>query len=109
MKTLSISIILYLIPALFIQNTCPFGAAGKSSIVPKCGHCSMMRHCSRAPEGQKKPADNKPQRFPLFIFTVADAKPLFRLDRHIRPEPRQQVDCKEPFPAELLKPPRLFG
>src|SRR5574340_439309 len=107
MKRISKSIIFCLVLALFIQNTCPFGAAGKSSVVPKCGHCPLVRQFAKAPPaGQTAWApDTTSTRFPLFLFTAVKLNHTFQLEALTRVTPLLALDYAEVYPAELLKPP----
>src|SRR5512143_3149541 len=62
-------IILLLALALLIQNTCPFGAAGKSTVSYACGHCQMKHAVTASPIGQKQlVSDSASVHFPLYVF-----------------------------------------
>jgi hypothetical protein len=109
MRRTLLLIVYSLVLSLVIQNTCPFGAAGKTGIVRAYGHCGM-KHCPLSPGGKKEPLDDaKPDRFPLFAFTIADAKPAFQLELCDCSETTYQVGFHELFPVEILKPPRSFA
>ena len=106
MKRISISIACYLVFALFIQNTCPMGRAGKSSIVPSCGHCPLVRHCLAALDGQIKIATAAPSvHYPLYLFTAADTGHVYQLEAVIRQEPLPALNHADTLPVELFKPP----
>ena len=107
MRILSIGLVFCLALALLIQNTCPFGAAGKTGIVRAYGHCGM-KHCPLSSGGKKGLLDDpEPDRFPLFAFTIADVNPAFQLEQCACSEPGYHIGLLEPFPVEILKPPRL--
>jgi hypothetical protein len=106
MKRMLILIVYCLVLSLVIQNTCPFGAAGKSSVVPKCGHCPLMQHSSNVPQGAVALASDSPSHFPLFLFTAVKLNQTFQLELVKRTSPLLALNYPEDFPSKLLKPPQ---
>lgn len=107
MRRALLLIVCCLVLSLVIQNTCPFGAAGKSSVVPKCGHCPLMRQCSGVPDGQAAwVPDAAPGHFPLFLFTTVKSDHTFQIDAHSGGAPLPALQYTEAHPAELLIPPK---
>jgi len=107
MRRALVLIVCCLVLSLVIQNTCPFGAAGKSSVVPKCGHCPLMRQCATAPEGQATwSPGSTPSHFPLFLFTAVRLDHTFQVGVASGSMPLLVIHYKEAFPAELLIPPK---
>jgi hypothetical protein len=96
-----------LVLSLVIQNTCPFGAAGKSSVVPRSGHCPLMRQCAAPAEGQVAWASGEaPNHFPFtFLFTTEGLGHTFQIDGFTGSAPLLTLHYPEAYPAELLKPP----
>jgi len=96
---------------LFIQNTCPHGAAGKTTVVAQCGHCTMKQGCmmAAAPAAQHDAAawSGAASRdiFPLFLFEDPSAPP--RLEPEPADTPRRKLAPRlgSAFPLEILKPP----
>jgi hypothetical protein len=100
-------IIFLLALSLLLQNSCPFGAAGKTSIAPACGHCPLMRHCAKATAGQTAFASGSPSiHFPLFLFAVSMQNPTFRLEPFLHAAPLLARYYGDIAPREILKPPR---
>ncbi len=103
----SVSIIFILAFALLIQNTCPHGFAGKSSVAATCKHCPMKQQQKMAPDGQKKIMSAHSQvHFPLFVFSVPKTIHTFQLSP-IETARAVLIDrYKDALPDELLRPPQ---
>jgi hypothetical protein len=100
-------IILLLAIALLIQNTCPFGAAGKSTVGHDCGHCQMKHSVKASPVGQKQfVSDSSSVHFPLYVFAVSKTVHTFRLCPVQSARPVLADFYKDALPDELLRPPR---
>jgi hypothetical protein len=101
------SIIFLLALALLIQNTCPIGAAGKSSVVPTCPKCPLM-HNATASSGQehKLVADLFSSHFPMFVFSMPKTSPVFRLALIKTSRTLLTSGYKNALPDELLRPPQ---
>jgi len=101
-------IIFILAFALFIQNTCPFGAAGKSTVAASCGHCSLYQGFVIASGGQKNYVPPvTPVHFPPYVFSVPQMLHSFRLDPVKSAQP--VVDTyRNIAPGELLRPPGAY-
>jgi len=101
------SIIFILAFALLIQNTCPFGAAGKSTVAASCGHCPFHHGFVVASDGQKNiVSDVSPVHFPLYVFSVPKTIHAFRLDPVESVQPTIIDNYRNISPDELLRPPR---
>ncbi len=101
------SIIFILAFALLIQNTCPFGAAGKSTVTASCGHCSLQYGHVIASYGQKNFVSAvTPAHFPLYVFSVPNTIQASRLDPVKSVQPAIVDNYKNFSPDELLRPPR---
>jgi len=95
-----------LVLALLLQNSCPFGAAGKSSIMTKCAHCPFVRHAAGASPGLAAwTTDKSPRHFPLFLFTTVKPGHSFKVDALMEEAPRPAIHYAGAFPYKLLKPP----
>ncbi len=107
MRRALLLIVCCLVLSLLIQNTCPFGAAGKSSVVPKCGHCPLMHQCQRAAPAEQMAwaSDTNPSHFPLFLFTTENLGHSIQVDALTACAPFLTVHYTGAYPAELLKPP----
>ncbi len=96
-----------LIFALLIQNTCPQGLAGKSSVVSQCSHCPYKQQHRPAPTGGEtgilSHATSHP---PLFVLDIPDTRPTFGLAALATPKPVIPNAYKNAAPEELLQPPR---
>ncbi len=93
--------------ALLIQNTCPFGAAGKSTVAAACGHCSMKHNFLVSTDGQKElVSDPSPVHYPLYVFSVPKTVPTFQLSSIQSPQPLLADNYQDALPDELLRPPR---
>ncbi len=104
----SVSIIFILAFALLIQNTCPHGFAGKTSVASTCKHCPMKEHQSLTSDGQKKISSTQSQvHFPLFVFSVPKTIHTFQLNP-IETARLVLIDrYTDVLPDELLRPPQV--
>jgi hypothetical protein len=101
------SVIIILAFALLIQNTCPHGFAGKTSVVPTCNHCTLKQHHSPSPDGMEKiTSGSSSTHFPLFVFAVP------KTIHTLQPSPVKSARLiladryKDALPDELLRPPQ---
>ncbi len=100
-------IIFLLAFALLIQNTCPFGAAGKSSLFPTCANCPMKHNFAAQPDGQHKlTSDDSSVHFPLYVFDVSETGTTFQLDSVSSARPPLAKSYEDALPGELLRPPQ---
>ncbi|MGE5173618.1 MAG: hypothetical protein ACM3MD_07305 [Betaproteobacteria bacterium] len=100
------SIIVLLAFGLLIQNTCPHGFAGKTSVTAKCTQCTLKQHHSLSPDGQKKITANSPSvHFPLFVFAVPKTINTFRFDPIKSARLILDDQYKDALPNGLLRPP----
>jgi hypothetical protein len=101
------SIVFLLAFALVIQNTCPFGAAGKTTLVSACAHCPSKQSMVASSDGQNKlVSDSSSTHFPLYIFAVSKTVHTFSLEL-INSSPSSLVErYVDALPEELLRPPR---
>jgi hypothetical protein len=99
-------VILLLAFALLIQNTCPRGYAGKSTVIKGCNHCSLKQlHAS--PGHQKKISSSpSPVHHPLYVFSVPKTIHTLQLDLITSVRPVIADRYTDALPAELLRPPR---
>jgi hypothetical protein len=93
--------------ALLIQNTCPFGAAGKSTVAHECGHCPMKQGSTISPLGEQSlVSDASSVHFPLYVFAVPKTIHTFQLEPITSVRPVLTNGYKDALPYELLRPPR---
>ncbi len=104
----SVSIIFILAFALLIQNTCPHGFAGKSSVAATCKYCPMKQHQNMTPDAQQKITSAQSQvHFPFFVFSVPKTIHTFQLNP-IETARMVLVDrYADVMPDELLRPPQV--
>lgn len=101
------SIIFILAFALLIQNTCPFGAAGKSAVTASCKNCPLKHCLVISLDGQKVlVSDSSSIHFPLFVFAVPKTIHTSRLNPIKSARPTLDDQYKDAFPDELLRPPQ---
>lgn len=107
MKLTLRSIVLLLAFALLIQNTCPFGAAGKSAVTSSCGSCPL-KHCFLVPlDGLMSfVSDPSAIHFPLYVFAVPKTIHTFQLYPVNSFRPLLTDRYRDALPDELLRPPR---
>ena len=75
------SIIFLLAFAFLIQNTCPDGFAGKTTLASACSHCPLKKCCVAPVHGQKNiVSDTSSAHFPLFVFAVPKTVHTFQLE-----------------------------
>ena len=93
--------------ALLLQNTCPFGAAGKSSVASaSCKDCPF-KHRVVAQDGQQKlVSDYSSIHFPHYIFEVPETAPSFQITPIKSEDPVLASDYRDALPDELLRPPQ---
>ncbi len=103
----SVSIIFILAFALLIQNTCPHGFAGKSSVAATCKNCPMKKQHDMSPDVQKKISSARSQNhFPLFVFAVPKTIHTFQLSPIETARPVLIDRYKDALPDEFLRPPQ---
>jgi hypothetical protein len=101
------TVIFLLVVALLIQNTCPFGAAGKSTVAAACAHCSIKHGVVASSEGQKSISPDSSQvHFPMFVFAVSKPIHAFQLIPVQSARPVLADQYQDALPDELLRPPR---
>ncbi|MDH4163918.1 MAG: hypothetical protein OEW15_14700 [Nitrospirota bacterium] len=107
MKRVLLFIACCLALSLMLQNTCPFGAAGKSSVVSKCEGCPLRRLCHRPVPTAPGPmlSGSTTHRFPQFLFTAARLCPGIQVSAVKALASFLAVHFAEAHPAEILKPP----
>lgn len=93
--------------ALLIQNTCPHGFAGKTSVAATCSHCPMKQHQSVSPDGQKRIISaSSTVHFPMFVFSVPKTVHTFQLEPVKIAQPPLANSYEDALPAGLLRPPQ---
>jgi hypothetical protein len=101
------SIMFLLAFALLIQNTCPHGFAGKTSLASACANCPMKHNLTKPQDGgQRIISDVSPVHFPLYVFEVPKTIHTFRLEPIKSVRPLLADSYKDALPDELLRPPR---
>jgi hypothetical protein len=101
------SLIFLLVAALFIQNTCPHGFAGKSTVAASCSHCPHKHTETQAMEGKAfSSISPAPVHLPMYVLDIPDTKPVFRLEATTSPQPAIPNTYKNTATDELLQPPR---
>ena len=103
-----VSMILFLlIVALLVQNTCPQGFAGKSTVAASCSHCPQKHTHRLATEGNTLSSISPaPAHLPMYVLDVPSTRPIFRLVAAASPQPVIPNTYKNTAPDELLHPPR---
>jgi hypothetical protein len=100
-------IMLLLAFALLIQNTCPYNAAGKSSVTGACGNCPLKHTFTVASDAAKNLVnDASSVHYPLYVFSVPKTVHTFSLDPVKSVKPVLADRYKDALPDELLRPPR---
>ncbi len=103
----TVSVIFILVFALLIQNTCPHGFAGKSSVAASCKNCPMKKQHDMSPDVQQKIVSSSSQvHFPLFVFSVPKTIHTFQLSPIETARPILIDRYKDALPDELLRPPQ---
>jgi len=108
MKSKPWLIIFLLSFALLIQNTCPFGAAGKSAVASSsCRDCPLKHRIVVSQDGQNKLLSAVADaHFPHYIFDVPETITSFQISPITSEGPVLANDYKDALPDELLRPPR---
>ena len=110
MKRSSWPIIVLLVFALLLQNTCLHGYAGKTSFTSstdRCTQCpSKTGKVTSSDVAKVLSSDSITIYFPMYIFTLPVMSYNVQLQRHRNPEPALVNSYKDAMPDELLKPPR---
>jgi hypothetical protein len=107
MKSKPWFIIVLLSLALLIQNTCPFGKAGKTALSSLGGDCPLKHGMIVSHDMQKNlVADSSTAHFPHFIFDVSETDPSFRISPIIAAGPALADGYQHTLPDELLRPPQ---
>jgi len=100
------TVIALLIFALLIQNTCPHGFAGKSTVLASCSHCPHKQTLTAyAESGQVSIIPNHLVHMPLFVLEIPHSQPTFELVSAASPQPVIRNRYKNTFPDGLLRPP----
>ena len=108
MKPKLCSIIFLLAFALLIQNTCPMGAAGKSSVTASCRNCPLKHSFIVPTDGQKNiVTDSSSIHFPMFIFAVPKMLHTFQFEPIASAGAVLAKSYRDALPEELLRPPRV--
>ncbi len=104
----AISILLVLLSiSLLIQNTCPQGRAGKSTVAASCGHCPMKQaHQPTPAAGKPVIVSHSPVHLPMYVLDIPNTRPSFRLAAIAIPQPVIPNTYKNTAPDEFLQPPR---
>lgn len=100
------SIIFLLTVALLIQNTCPLGAAGKTSLASSCTNCPLKHTSIASFGGQKEIVKELSIHFPLFVFAVPKTVHTFQLESITSKRPALANSYEDALPQELLRPPK---
>lgn len=95
-----------LVFALLIQNTCPHGFAGKTSLASTCGHCPVKHHVTALQEAQDEALTASSVHFPLYVFEAPKIIFTFRFDPIKSARPVLANGYANALPDELLRPPR---
>ncbi len=102
------SIIFLLAFALLIQNTCPHGYAGKSTVTSACAHCPLKHSLVAASPSvhTQLASDSSGIHFPMFVFSVPKTIHTFQLSPIETAQPVLIDRYKDALPDELLRPPQ---
>jgi hypothetical protein len=103
-----VSIILFfLISTLLVQNTCPKGFAGKSTVTASCSHCPLKQTCKPVTEGNTfSSISYASAHLPMYVLDLPSTQPIFRLAAIASSQPVTPTTYKNTAPDELLRPPR---
>lgn len=100
-------ILLLLVFALLVQNTCPHGFAGKSTVAATCSHCPWKQmHNPPTETEQLSFASHPTAHLPIYVLDMPNTQPAFRLSAIASPQPVIPNTYKNATPDELLHPPR---
>jgi hypothetical protein len=101
------TIISFLVFALLIQNTCPFGMAGKSTVAASCSHCTHKQVLTPPSlDGQATIVSDHASPFPLYVLAIPQPHPALRLMPAASPRSSIPNSYKDALPEEHLRPPR---
>jgi hypothetical protein len=101
-------IIVLLVFALLIQNTCPFGAAGRTTVAAAGDHCCLKYSISMPADGREKIGSAvSPVHYPLYVFSVPKTIHTFHLASLQSARPLLSDNYQNALPDELLRPPRV--
>jgi hypothetical protein len=108
MKPMPLIIVFLLSFALLIQNTCPFGAAGKTAVSSLGRDCPLKHRVVVSDCVQKNLAPVfSTDQFPPYVFEAPEAIPAFQT----APCPSWKMvranGYEDALPDELLRPPRV--
>ena len=109
MKCSVLTVIFLLIVALLIQNTCPKGFAGKSTVASACSHCPHKQSHKPVSQGDRvvvASASDAHAHLPLYVLDTPDTKPTFRLEATASSQLVIPTIYQNTAPDELLHPPR---
>ncbi len=106
MKVVAFTVSFVLALSLLVQNTCPHGFAGKTSVARACGHCPHKLDATPQKTAKMEPAVKKQAaHLPLFALAVQERTAA------LKPAPLETapVSLSQPYrnaePYELLRPP----
>jgi hypothetical protein len=101
------ALILLIVIALFVQNTCPHGFAGKTTVMHSCDQCTFkQQHAPMTDRPARYTGGQAPMHYPLFLCSLPDS--LYVL----QPGPVRTLEAAiggryaDVNPAEILRPPR---
>lgn len=101
------SVIFLLAFALLIQNTCPHGFAGKTSLASDCANCPVKHNLTKLLDGGNRIISGASSvHFPLYVFEVLKTIHTFRFEPIKSSRPVLADSYKDALPGELLRPPR---
>ena len=101
-----VAIILFLVFALLVQNTCPRGFAGRSTVFASCSHCPHKQMLKSPVETRPGIISHGSVHLPLFVLEMPESQPALRLVSAPCPQPVIPNNYKNAFPDELLRPPQ---
>jgi hypothetical protein len=100
------AITMLLIFALLIQNTCPRGYAGKSTVVASCSHCPYKQISTTPAKSGLNILSNHSAHMPLFVLAMPDPLPVSSLIAAAAPHRGIPNVYEDTLPKELLRPPQ---
>ncbi|HTG00533.1 MAG TPA: hypothetical protein VK654_08105 [Nitrospirota bacterium] len=101
----------WLIVGLLVQNTCPRGFGGKTTVAASssssCSHCQHTQTQKLNVEGSMFSSISRaPAHMPMFVLDIPNTQPAFRLVATASPRSVIPNTYKNTAPNELLHPPR---
>jgi hypothetical protein len=100
-------IVVLIVFALFVQNTCPHGFAGKTTVARTCGHCSLKEHHAASLDRQEGlTAGRTPVHYPFFVLSRPKPIQAYQRGPVASVEPGLTGRYTDALPAERLQPPR---